>query len=94
MSAAKPDSVEICFVPGNDYRAFVDERVESQPGEMRDETGAAIAEHRGIAAYTIGQRKGLGIATGEPRYVTAIDPVANIVTIGPEEDAVRRHRSR
>ncbi len=84
--AAKPDSVEICFVPGNDYRAFVQERIELEPGEMRDASGAAIGEHQGVAAYTIGQRKGLGIATGEPRYVTGIDAAQNIVTIGPEED--------
>lgn len=83
--ADKPDSVEICFVPGNDYRAFVEQRAPLEPGEMRDESGARIAEHRGVAAYTVGQRKGLGVAVGEPRFVTAIDPVANIVTIGPEE---------
>jgi len=84
--ALKPDSVEICFVPGNDYRTFVEARVAQDPGEMQDEHGAVLGEHRGIAAYTIGQRKGLGIATGEPRYVTAIDPARNIVTIGPEDD--------
>lgn len=84
--AAKPDSVEICFVPGNDYRAFVQERVAMEPGEMRDDAGEVLGEHRGVAAYTLGQRKGLGIATGEPRYVTGIDPSLNIVTIGPEED--------
>lgn len=84
--AAKPDSVEICFVPGNDYRAFLDGRVESQPGELQDETGAALTQHDGVANFTIGQRKGLGVATGEPRYVTALDPARNIVTIGPEED--------
>ncbi len=84
--ADKPDSVEICFVPGNDYRAFVEERATLTPGEMRDESGAAIGEHRGIAAYTVGQRKGLGVAVGEPRYVTDIDAARNIVTIGPEDD--------
>lgn len=84
--AAKPDSFEICFVPGNDYRAFLEGRVNLEPGEMRDETGAAIGQHRGVAAYTLGQRKGLGVATGEPRYVTGIDAGRNIVTIGPEED--------
>lgn len=84
--AEKPDSVEICFVPGNDYRAFVEERVAPQPGEMRDASGALVAEHRGVAAYTLGQRKGLGVAVGEPRYVTGIDAATNIVTIGPEED--------
>jgi tRNA-specific 2-thiouridylase len=83
--AAKPDSVEICFVPGNDYRAFVAERTDLRPGELRDESGTTIGEHRGIPAYTIGQRKGLGVTVGEPRYVTAIDPRANIVTIGPED---------
>jgi tRNA-uridine 2-sulfurtransferase len=84
--ADKPDSVEICFVPGNDYRAFVEERVAMEPGEMRDESGTTIAEHRGVAAYTLGQRKGLGVALGEPRFVTGIDPVANIVTIGTEDE--------
>jgi tRNA-specific 2-thiouridylase len=83
--ATKPDSVEICFVPGNDYRAFVAERTDLRPGVLRDESGTTIGEHRGIPAYTIGQRKGLGVTVGEPRYVTAIDPRANIVTIGPED---------
>ena len=85
-TAEKPDSVEICFVPGNDYRAFVEERAELAPGEMRDAAGGVVGEHRGIAAYTVGQRKGLGVAVGEPRYVTGIDAARNIVTIGPEED--------
>jgi len=83
--AAKPDSVEICFVPGNDYRAFVEARVQLEPGELVDETGAVIGRHRGIAAYTIGQRRGLGVAAGEPRYVTGIDAERNVVVIGPEE---------
>ena len=84
--AAKPDSVEICFVPGNDYRAFVEQRVELTPGELRDSELGPVGEHRGIAAYTLGQRKGLGVAVGEPRFVTGIDVERNIVTIGPEED--------
>lgn len=84
--ADKPDSVEICFVAGTDYRSFVAERVALVPGPMLDERGLPLGEHRGIAAYTVGQRKGLGVALGEPRYVTAIDPGRNIVTIGPEED--------
>ncbi|GIW14770.1 MAG: tRNA-specific 2-thiouridylase MnmA [Tepidiforma sp.] len=83
--AAKPDSVEICFVPGNDYRAFVEARVQQEPGELLDESGAVIGRHRGIAAYTIGQRRGLGVAAGEPRYVTGIDAERNVVVIGPEE---------
>ncbi len=88
--AAKPDSVEICFVPGNDYRAFVEQRVALQPGELRDAaTGETLGEHRGVAAYTLGQRKGLGVAVGEPRFVTDIDPVANVVTIGSNDDLLR-----
>lgn len=85
-TAEKPDSVEICFVPGNDYRAFVEARLPARPGELRDERGAVVGEHRGIAAYTIGQRRGLGVALGEPRFVTALDAATNVVTIGPEED--------
>ncbi len=73
-------------MPGNDYRSFLDGRVAMEPGAMLDHEGEQVAEHRGIAAYTLGQRKGLGVATGEPRYVTGIDAAANIVTIGPEED--------
>ncbi len=85
-TADKPDSVEICFVPGNDYRAFVAPRVEARPGEIRDETGTTVARHEGVLGFTLGQRKGLGVAVGEPRFVTAIDAERAIVTIGPEED--------
>ncbi len=85
-NADKPDSVEICFVPGNDYRAFVAPRVEARPGEIRDETGTTVARHEGVLGFTLGQRKGLGVAVGEPRFVTAIDAERAIVTIGPEED--------
>lgn len=82
----KPDSVEICFVPGNDYRAFVAPRLEMAPGELRDTSGAVLGEHQGVAAYTLGQRKGLGVAVGEPRYVTAIDAARNIITIGTDDE--------
>jgi len=84
--AEKPDSVEICFVPGNDYRAFVRDRIESPAGELQASDGTVLGEHEGVLGFTLGQRKGLGIAGGEPRFVTAIDPERAIVTIGPEED--------
>jgi tRNA-specific 2-thiouridylase len=84
--AEKPDSVEICFVPGNDYRAFVGERVPAVPGELRDGEGRVLGRHGGVLGYTVGQRKGLGIAVGEPRYVTGIDAGRALVTVGPEED--------
>jgi tRNA-specific 2-thiouridylase len=84
-TADKPDSFEICFVPGNDYRAFLEGRVPMRPGELRDERGERVGEHAGVAAYTVGQRKGLGVALGEARYVTALDAARNVVTIGPED---------
>lgn len=84
--ADKPDSVEICFVPGNNYRAFLEGRIALEPGPMVDSSGDEVGEHRGIAAYTVGQRRGLGIAAGEPRYVTGIDAGTNVVMVGPEEN--------
>jgi tRNA-specific 2-thiouridylase len=85
--AEKPDSADICFVPDGDYKAFVRKRLGTSPGIIRDgETGAAIGAHDGVAGYTIGQRKGLGVAVGEKRFVTGIDPALNAITVGPEED--------
>lgn len=83
--ADKPDSEEICFVPDNDYRAFVGARVPQQPGAIIDiTTGQPVGEHGGIAGYTVGQRKGLG-AFGAPRYVVGLEPRQNLVLIGPDE---------
>jgi tRNA-specific 2-thiouridylase len=83
----KPDSQEICFVPDDDYLAFVRER---RPGEARrgpivDEEGNQIGEHSGIEGFTIGQRRGLGIALGTPRYVVQIEPSSRTVTVGRRE---------
>jgi tRNA-specific 2-thiouridylase len=82
--ASKADSVEICFVPGNDYRAFLAERVAAHPGVIVDERGSVVGQHRGIAGYTVGQRKGLG-ALGGARFVTALRPEDNTIVIGSEE---------
>jgi tRNA-specific 2-thiouridylase len=84
--AEKPDSVDICFVPDGDYKSFVKQRLASQPGTIRDMAGAVVGEHEGLAGYTVGQRRGLGVAVGEKRFVTGIDPALNIVTIGAEEE--------
>ena len=86
--AEKPDSFEICFVP-DDYRAFIGERVAQRPGEIRDMAGRIVGRHEGIGGYTIGQRHGLGVAVGEKRYVVAIDRLANVITIGGEDDLLR-----
>lgn len=87
VTADKPDSQEICFVPGGDYRGFM-ERYAPQsirPGDIVDLEGRKLGEHRGISFYTVGQRKGLGIAQGEPLYVVRLDPEENRVIVGPKE---------
>src|SRR5690606_40858010 len=81
----KPDSAEICFVPGNDYRAFLAERLPQRPGDIVDRDGGVVGQHDGVAGFTIGQRKGLG-AFGDKRFVTEIDPELNVITIGDESD--------
>ncbi len=84
--AGKPDSADICFLPTEDYRDFIEQRVPQNAGDIVDSAGDVVGQHRGVAAYTIGQRRGLGIAAGERRFVTNIDPRLNVITIGPEEE--------
>ncbi len=89
--ANKPDSYEICFVPDNNYRRFLKERVEGLEdrvagGAFVTSDGTAVGRHEGYPFYTIGQRHGLGLALGEPVYVTDIDPVTNSITVGPREE--------
>lgn len=81
--ADKPDSQEICFVPDNDYAGFIKRRTGSmgKMGNFVDKDGNILAPHKGIANYTIGQRKGLGIALGEPMFVTKIDAESGDVTL-------------
>ncbi len=86
LLADKPDSADICFVPDGDYASFVRKRLPQGAGAMRDAAGAVVGRHDGIAGYTIGQRRGLGVAVGQKRFVTDIDPELNVITIGPEED--------
>ncbi len=86
--ADKAESQEICFIPDNNYPSFIEEYAGgvSDPGPIADRRGNVLGEHRGIAAYTIGQRKGLGIASPKPMYVVAIDREKNTVTVGSRED--------
>jgi tRNA-uridine 2-sulfurtransferase len=84
--AEKPDSADICFLPTEDYRDFIAERVVQADGDIVDGGGAVVGRHRGLAAYTIGQRRGLGVALGAARFVTAIDPQLNLITIGGEDE--------
>ncbi|MSQ61232.1 MAG: tRNA 2-thiouridine(34) synthase MnmA [Dehalococcoidia bacterium] len=84
--ADKQESADICFVPDGDTRAFLNARFGARPGDVLDREGRLVGQHDGVAGYTIGQRRGLGIATGERSYVTTLDVAANVITIGSEED--------
>lgn len=84
----KKDSEEICFIPDNNHGRFI---TEDKPGKIKegnfvDKDGNILGRHKGIVYYTIGQRKGLGIALGRPVFVTAINAKKNEVVLGPEED--------
>ena len=90
--AEKPDSQELCFVPEGTYVDFIRSQApEEVPGEgdFVDETGKVLGRHRGILHYTVGQRRGLGIAAGERIFVTEIRPEENQVALGPEESLYR-----
>lgn len=85
--AEKPDSQEICFVDDNDYGNFIKENAnyDIKPGYFIDINGNILGQHKGITNYTIGQRKGLGLALGKPVFVIDIDVVKNVVVIGDGE---------
>jgi tRNA-specific 2-thiouridylase len=87
-TADKPESQEICFVPGGVYRDALRSRAGWTPeaGPIVDVDGSRVGDHRGIAAYTVGQRQGLGVAVGAPRYVSRIDPLSNTIQLGRRED--------
>jgi tRNA-specific 2-thiouridylase len=89
--ADKPDSQEICFVPDGDYAAFVERRLPGRPGGLIvDLEGRVVGRHEGVHRFTIGQRKGLGLATGAPLFVVAIDAGRQVVTVGPRTALERR----
>ena len=91
--AAKPDSQDICFVPQGRYLDVVRRlRPEAaEPGELVHVDGRVLARHRGIAGFTVGQRRGLGVADGEPLYVVKLEPEKRRVVVGPKA-ALRRRR--
>ena len=93
MLAEKPDSQEICFVPGGDYKQFIvayfEEQGEAAPemaGELVAASGEVIGRHDGIHNFTVGQRKGLGVASAVPLYVLNIDPMSHRVTVGADAE--------
>lgn len=90
--AGKPDSQELCFVPGADGGAFLEERAPhlARPGEVVDPDGRVLGSHTGHHRFTVGQRRGLGVSTGERSYVLEVDPARNRVVVGPGELLGRR----
>ena len=86
--ADKPDSHEICFVPDGDAAGFVDRQLPEadRSGEIVDTTGKVLGRHAGVHRLTVGQRRGLGLATGTPMYVIKLEPVDSRVVVGPREE--------
>ncbi len=94
-NAAKPDSQDICFVPDGDYASVIESftGTASEPGDFIGPDGQILGRHKGIIHYTIGQRKGLGIAFGEPLFVSAIRPADNTVLLSREDALFSREAS-
>ena len=92
INARKRDSQDICFVPDGDYGAFMQRYTQKQypAGDFLDQDGKIIGKHNGAVCYTLGQRKGLGLAMGEPVYVCGKDMQKNTVTVGPNEALYRK----
>ena len=95
-TAAKPDSQEICFVPNGDYAAFIDAYFKEQgiatsatQGELVTTDGRVVGEHSGVHHFTVGQRRGLGVAAGEPLYVISTEPASKRVVIGRNDALLR-----
>ncbi|PSQ90085.1 MAG: tRNA 2-thiouridine(34) synthase MnmA, partial [Bacteroidetes bacterium QS_8_64_10] len=89
--ADKPDSYEICFIPDDDYHRFLKDRVDGLEEEVAGgdfilSDGTKVGEHDGYPFYTVGQRRGLGLALGHRIYVTDIDAETNTITVGPREE--------
>ncbi|HKE02128.1 MAG TPA: tRNA 2-thiouridine(34) synthase MnmA [Planctomycetota bacterium] len=88
--AEKRESQEICFVPTNDYRDLLRERgVAGTPGRIVDREGGVLGEHAGFEGFTVGQRRGIGVAAPAPLYVTSIDPQTATVVVGERPDLLR-----
>jgi tRNA-specific 2-thiouridylase len=91
-TADKPESQGICFVPDGDVRGALRSRADwsPEPGPILDADGGRVGDHAGAAGYTVGQRQGLGVALGEPRYVSRVDPRSNTIVLARREDLETR----
>lgn len=86
LTARKRDSQEICFIPNNDTRGFIDKYIPPKSGNIVNADGKMLGCHNGIAHYTLGQRKGMGISSSEPIFVTKLDKKSNTVVVGSNND--------
>ncbi|GAH95884.1 unnamed protein product, partial [marine sediment metagenome] len=86
LSIAFKPSQDICFISEKNYRAFLSQRLSSVPGEFVDAQGVILGRHQGIVFYTIGQRHGLGLASGKPLYVIRIEPEHNKIVLGDKRE--------
>lgn len=91
VTADRPESQDLCFLGGDDYRTFLAERLEAAPGAILDKQGNPLASHDGLANFTIGQRKGIGISGPEPLYVIDKDIERNALIVGPKAELGRSH---
>ena len=88
--ASKPESQEICFIPDGDYRTFLRPRLDAdavRPGPIVDTSGKVLGEHQGLPFYTVGQRRGLGIAAAQPLHVVSVQPTDNTLVVGTRHEA-------
>jgi tRNA-specific 2-thiouridylase len=90
-TAAKPESMEVCFITRGGREPFLAGRGAMRAGDVVDPAGRVIGHHEGAAAFTVGQRRGLGVAAGERRYVLDVDAASGAVTVGPYEALLREH---
>ena len=84
-NADKPDSQDICFIPNGDYREFLRQRADDAPGDIVDDAGNVLGRHDGIQYFTVGQRRGLGLSGGAPRFVIRLEPDTRQVVVGSEQ---------
>jgi tRNA-uridine 2-sulfurtransferase len=85
-TAAKPESYDVCFIPDGDTAGWLERRLGPRPGQVVDTAGRVLGGHKGAYRYTVGQRRGLGISSGHPRYVLSIEPAAGRVVVGERDE--------
>jgi tRNA-specific 2-thiouridylase len=88
--ADKPDSQDVCFIATRTLRDFLDGKVPLVEGDVVTTTGEVVGRHDGVATYTVGQRRGLGVAAGRPQYVISVDASRNVVVVGDEPELMQR----